>query len=88
MRPTCVLTVASRRSREPGRAAARCLSRTSSIDPDTGTQDFDVSRPIRHGFGNQLALNCRVIRPGAVHLGDTATLRPAHEGPADRGAGS
>ncbi len=61
----------------------RCV--VTSIDPDTGAQDLDVSRRIRREFGNELALNCWVIRPGIVHVGDAAALRVAHESPADLG---
>ncbi len=61
----------------------RCI--VTSIDPDTGAQDLGVFCRIRQQFDSQLALNGWVIRPGAVHLGDTATLRPAHKSPADLG---
>lgn len=61
----------------------RCI--VTSIDPDTGTQDLNVSRRIRDEFGNELALNCWVIRPGTVHTGDVVNLvltsaQPEHSG--------
>lgn len=64
-------------------ARQRCI--VTSIDPDTGAQDLDVFRRIRREFGNELALNCWVIRPGTVHVGDSAVLQPARETPADLG---
>lgn len=51
---------------------ARCI--VTSIDPDTGEQDLDVLRRIRHVFGNQLALNCWVIKPGSLRLGAPAEI--------------
>lgn len=61
----------------------RCI--VTSIDPGTGAQDLDVFRRIRQDFGGLMALNCWVIRPGAVRVGDRAelvatTARPAHLG--------
>ena len=61
----------------------RCI--VTSIDPDTGAQDLAVFRRIRYRFGNQLAHNAWVIRPGTVYLGDPvtrcpATARPRHAG--------
>jgi hypothetical protein len=52
----------------------RCI--VTSIDPDTGDQDLDVFRRIRQQFGNQIALNCWVIRPGTIHLGDPVSRQP------------
>lgn len=61
----------------------RCI--VTSIDPDTGAQDLAVFRRIRHRFGNQLALNAWVVRPGTIHFGDpvtrrSTTARPQHVG--------
>jgi uncharacterized protein YcbX len=62
----------------------RCI--VTSIDPDTGAQDLAVFRRIRQRFGNQLALNAWVIRPGTIRLGDLVTgrgpttARPRHAG--------
>ena len=50
----------------------RCI--VTSIDPDTGEQNLDVFRRIRRVFGNELALNCWVIRPGPVRRGDPVRL--------------
>jgi uncharacterized protein len=57
----------------------RCI--VTSIDPDTGDQDLNVFRRIRQRFGNQLALNCWVIRPGTIHLGDPVSLQPTTAAP-------
>ena len=57
----------------------RCIA--TSIDPDTGGQDLDVFRRIRDVFGNQLALNCWVIRAGIVNVGDVVRILPLHEPP-------
>jgi uncharacterized protein YcbX len=50
----------------------RCI--VTSIHPDSGEQDLDVFRRIRNEFGNQLALNCWVIRPGEIRTGDDVVL--------------
>ncbi|MDF5757436.1 MOSC N-terminal beta barrel domain-containing protein [Spongiactinospora sp. TRM90649] len=63
----------------------RCI--VTSIDPDSGTQDLEVFRRIRQRFGNELALNCWVIRPGTVHLGDRVDRRPTTAEPAHLGGG-
>ena len=57
----------------------RCI--VTSIDPDTGEQNLDVFRRIRDVFGGQLALNCWVIRPGAIHLDDPVRIVRAPSGP-------
>jgi uncharacterized protein len=51
---------------------ARCI--VTTIDPDTGAQDLDVLREIRRDFGGELGLNCWVIRPGTVSVGDEVRL--------------
>ncbi|MDQ3701615.1 MAG: MOSC domain-containing protein [Chloroflexota bacterium] len=61
----------------------RCI--VTSIDPDSGTQDLDVFRRIRRDFQGQLALNCWVIRPGTVSVGDHAKLVAAEAHPAHVG---
>ena len=58
---------------------ARCI--VTSIDPDTGAQDLEVFRRIRRDFGNEIALNRWVIRPGTVRVGDPARLVPTQEQP-------
>jgi uncharacterized protein YcbX len=62
---------------------ARCI--VTTIDPDTGEQDLDVLRQIRRDFGGELALNCWVIRPGTISVGDQARLVPSVEQPAHYG---
>jgi uncharacterized protein YcbX len=62
---------------------ARCI--VTTIDPDTGEQNLDVLREIRQDFGGELALNCWVIRPGTINIGDEARLvsseaEPRHYG--------
>lgn len=61
----------------------RCI--VTSIDPDTGEQDLAAFRRIRSDFGGELALNCWVIRPGRLHVGDPVRIvdvaaEPAHIG--------
>jgi uncharacterized protein YcbX len=51
---------------------ARCI--VTTIDPDSGSQDLDVLRGIRRDFGGELALNCWVVRPGTIKVGDEARL--------------
>jgi uncharacterized protein YcbX len=55
---------------------ARCI--VTTIDPDTGEQNLDVLREIRRDFGGELALNCWVIRPGTITIGDPVQLVPSH----------
>ncbi len=50
----------------------RCI--VTSIDPVTGHQDLDVFRRIRHEFGGELALNCWVIEPDTIRVGDPVEL--------------
>jgi uncharacterized protein len=57
----------------------RCI--VTSIDPDTGAQDLDAFRRIRHRFGNELALNAWVIRPGTIRTADPVHFRPGTVGP-------
>jgi uncharacterized protein YcbX len=61
----------------------RCI--VTTIDPDTGEQDVDVLRRIRDQFDSRIALNCWVIRPGSIRVGDPVRLidttsEPAHVG--------
>jgi len=58
---------------------ARCI--VTTIDPDTGEQDLDVLRQIRRDFGGELALNCWVITPGTIEVGDAAELVATNERP-------
>ncbi len=58
---------------------ARCV--VTTIDPDTGAQDLDVHRRIRHEFGGVLCLDSWVIQPGTVAIGDPARLVSTDELP-------
>jgi uncharacterized protein YcbX len=51
---------------------ARCVMTT--FDPDTLVQDPGVLRRIVHAFDGQVALDCWVIEPGRVALGDSVEL--------------
>jgi MOSC domain-containing protein len=53
----------------------RCI--VTSIDPETGAQDIDVLRRIRTDFGGEMALNCWVIRPGTIRVGDVVEPVPS-----------
>jgi uncharacterized protein len=57
----------------------RCVATT--IHPDTGSQDLDVPRHIRRTFGNALGLDCWVIQPGTISVGDPVTIGPTEEVP-------
>lgn len=61
----------------------RCI--VTATDPDTGDQDLEVFRRIRRDADNLLGLNCWVIRPGAVRVGDAAHLVPTAARPATVG---
>ncbi len=50
----------------------RCVMTT--FDPDTLAQDIGVYKKIQRDFGGLLALNCYVIQPGTVRVGDTVEL--------------
>lgn len=50
----------------------RCI--VTTFDPDTLEQDVDVLRRIRREFGGELALNCWVIEPGTISVGDRVEL--------------
>jgi uncharacterized protein len=58
---------------------ARCI--VTTIDPDTGEQNLDVLREIRRDFDGELALNCWVIRPGTINVGDKARLVTSDDEP-------
>ena len=45
----------------------------TTFDPDTAAQDTEVLLRI-HGVDGLLALNCEVLRPGRIRVGDTATI--------------
>jgi uncharacterized protein len=61
----------------------RCI--VTSVDPDTGARDLDVFRRIRHDLANLVGLNCWVITPGTVRVGDRAELVPTTAQPRDVG---
>jgi uncharacterized protein YcbX len=46
----------------------------TTVDPDTLEVDPDVLRDIVKRFGNRLALNAEVLRPGAIRVGDPVRL--------------
>ncbi len=50
----------------------RCIMTT--FDPDTLAQDVEVLKKIRREFAGTLALNCYVIRPGKLAVGDAVEL--------------
>jgi hypothetical protein len=50
----------------------RCIMTT--FDPDTGAQDVEVLRKIHRDFDGRLALDCRVLEPGALTEGDPVDL--------------
>jgi uncharacterized protein len=50
----------------------RCI--VTTIDPDTGDQDLNVLRRIRDEFGGEIALNCWVVQPGQVRVGDAVRI--------------
>lgn len=58
---------------------SRCV--VTPIDPDTGAQDLDVHRRIRHEFGGVLCLDSWVIRPGVVNVGDPVEVVPTDDLP-------
>jgi uncharacterized protein YcbX len=46
----------------------RCIMTT--FDPDTAEQDVDVLLRIHRELGGSLALDCEVLRPGKIRVGD------------------
>lgn len=50
----------------------RCIM--TSYDPDTLSQDKDITRDIYRRFDGKLALNCFVIEPGEIAVGDDVQL--------------
>lgn len=55
----------------------RCVITT--FDPDTLAQDPGVLRRIYRDFGGKLGLNCWVIRPGSMEVGDAVELLEGYE---------
>ena len=56
----------------------RCVMTT--FDPDTGAQDPRVLKRIGREFGARVALDCWVIAPGRVAVGDLVTIAPLRAG--------
>lgn len=52
----------------------RCIMTT--FDPDTAEQDTEVLLRIHRELGGALALDCEVLQPGAVKVGDPVDVRP------------
>ena len=50
----------------------RCIM--TSFDPDTQVQDRSVTRGIYQRFEGKLALDCFVLEPGEIAVGDPVTL--------------
>ena len=55
----------------------RCIMTT--FDPDTAEQDREVLLRIHRELGGQLALDCEVLQPGTVKVGDPVEVRLADE---------
>ncbi len=53
----------------------RCIMTT--FDPDSGEQDLEVLRRVQKEFNGQLGLNCYVVAPGRISVGDGLELVPA-----------
>jgi len=53
---------------------ARCIMTT--FDPDSGKQDLNVLRRVQQQFGGVLGLNCYVIAPGRIAVGNAVELIP------------
>jgi hypothetical protein len=61
----------------------RCV--VTTIDPRTGDRDPEVLRRIHREFDGRLALDCWVITPGTIRLGDKAELTDTDASPASLG---
>jgi MOSC domain-containing protein len=57
---------------EAAQLRGRCVMTT--YHPDTQAQDPSVLRKIVREFDGRIALDCAVIRPGCIQVGDTAEL--------------
>jgi len=60
----------------------RCIMTT--FDPDTAEQDKEVLLRIHRELDGQLALDCEVLQPGTVKVGDPVEVRPPNEMLGDR----
>jgi MOSC domain-containing protein len=63
------------------RLRPRCVMTT--YDPDTQDQDHSVLRRIVQEFGGALALDCAVVEPGVVRVGDQVEFMRSHRVPID-----
>lgn len=57
---------------EAAQLRQRCVMTT--YDPDTQVQDIEVLKRIVSDFDGTMALDCRVIAPGEIRIGDAVTL--------------
>ena len=55
----------------------RCIMTT--FNPDTAEQDVDVLLGIHRELGGVLALDCDVLQPGSVRVGESVEIRPGRE---------
>ena len=55
----------------------RCIMTT--FDPDTAEQDREVLLRIHRELGGELALDCEVLQPGTVKVGDPVEVRQPDE---------
>ena len=56
------------------RLCKRCV--VTTFDPDSLAQDAGVLARINAGYDGRVALNCRVVRPGHLRVGDSVEVRP------------
>jgi hypothetical protein len=49
----------------------------TTFDPDTAAQDTEVLLRIHRELDGLLALDCQVVSPGSVAVGDAVELLPA-----------
>jgi uncharacterized protein len=50
----------------------RCIMTT--FDPDTAEQNVEVLKKIHHDFGGRFALDCEVLEPAEIRIGDPVLL--------------
>jgi MOSC domain-containing protein YiiM len=48
----------------------------TTFDPDTAVQDTEVLLRIHRELEGRFALDCEVLQPGRVRVGDPAEIRP------------
>jgi hypothetical protein len=59
----------------------------TTYDPDTLEQDISVLQKIYFELGGRTALDCYVVEPGRVRVGDRAELLDSFTIPKERAAG-